>query len=114
MQYQNYKTYKNYDMILCGTYIGTNPDLTTYFGENNLANYNNEEAKIIINEVKNITDTETLKQKYKRLYELYVTDIPYISLYHSYDVVAYSKDLAGSLSANWFNMFYNISSWSKK
>lgn len=113
-QYQNYKTYKNYDMILCGTYIGTNPDLTTYFGENNLANYNNEEAKTIINEVKNITDTETLKQKYKRLYELYVTDIPYISLYHSYDVVAYSKDLAGSLSANWFNMFYNISSWSKK
>lgn len=113
-QYQNYKTYKNYDMILCGTYVGTNPDLTTYFGENNLANYNNEEAKTILNEVKNITEKETLKQKYKRLYELYTTDIPYISLYHSYDVVAYSKDLAGSLSANWFNMFYNINSWSKK
>lgn len=113
-QYNNYKNNRNYDMILCGKYIGTNPDLTSYFGENNLANYHNEEAKTIINEIQNITDKETLKQKYKRLYEIYYTDIPYISLYHSYDVVAYSKNLAGSISANWFNIFYNISGWSKK
>ena len=71
-------------------------------------------VKTIINEVKNITDKEILKQKYKRLYEIYNTDIPYISLYHSYDVVAYSKNLAGSISADWFNIFTNISGWSKK
>lgn len=113
-QYNNYKNNRNYDMILCGKYLGTNPDLTTYFGENNLANYNNEEVKTIINDIRNITDKEVLKQKYKRLYEIYNTDIPCISLYHSYDVVAYSKNLAGSISANWFNMFCNISGWSKK
>ena len=35
-------------MILCGNYVGTSPDLTTYFGENNLANYINEEAKTLL------------------------------------------------------------------
>ena len=113
-QYQNYKNNKNYDMILCGTHIGTSPDLTNYFADNNLANCNNEEAKTIINDLKNITDREVLKQKYKRLYEIYLSDIGYISLYHSYDVVAYSKSLSGSISANWFNIFYNISGWNKK
>ena len=113
-QYNNYKTYKNYDMILCGTYVGTSPELERYFGDGNLTNFQNEEAKIIINDLRNITDEELLKEKYKRLYEIYTNENPYISLYHSYDITAYSKSLAGSISANWYNMFYNISSWTKK
>lgn len=112
--YNNYKTNKNYDIILCGTYVGTSPDLTRYFADGNLANYHNEEAKTIINELKNITDIELLKQKYKRLYEIYTSDVPYISLYHSYDITAYSKNLAGSILANWNNIFFNISNWNKK
>jgi len=112
--YNNYKNYKNYDMILCGTYIGTSPDLTRYFGEENLAQFQNEEVKTIINDLKNITDEELLKQKYKRLYEIYANEVPYISLYHSYDITAYSKNLVGSISANWYNMFLNISNWTKK
>lgn len=113
-QYNNYKTYKNYDMILCGTYIGTSPDLERYFAEGNLANFQNEEAKTIVAELRNITDKELLKEKYKRLYEIYANENPYISLYHSYDITAYSKNLAGGISANWYNMFYNINSWLKK
>ena len=113
-QYNNYKTYKNYDMILSGTYIGISPDLTKYFGEANLANFQNEEAKTIINDLKNITDKELLKEKYKRLYEIYNNELPYISLYHGYNITAYSKSLAGSISANWYNMFTNINNWIKK
>lgn len=113
-QYNNYKKYKNYDMILCGTYIGTSPNLEKYFGEGNLANFQNEEAKTIINDLKNITDKESLKEKYKRLYEIYIAENPYVSLYYSYDITAYSKSLSGSISANWYNMFYNISTWIKK
>lgn len=112
--YNNYKTNKNYDMILCGTYIGTSPDLSRYFADGNLAKFENEEAKTIINDLKNITDAELSKQKYKRLYEIYIAEIPYISLYHGYDITAYSKNLAGSISANWYNMFLNINNWSKK
>ncbi len=113
-QYNNYKTYRNYDMILGGTYIGTNPDVERYFGDGNLANFHNEEAKTIINELRNITDKEILKEKYKRLYQIYTEEIPYISLYHSYEITAYSKSLAGSISANWYNMFYSINNWAKK
>ena len=113
-QYSNYKNYKNYDMILGGTYIGTSPNLERYFGDGNLAKFQNEEAKTIINDLKNITDKELLKEKYKRLYEIYISENPYVSLYYSYEITAYSKSLAGSISANWYNMFYNISSWVKK
>ena len=112
--YNNYKEYKNYDMMLCGTYIGVSPDLERYFADGNLANFNNEEAKTIVKDLRNITDEELLKQKYKRLYEIYTTEVPYISLYHSYNITAYSKSLAGSISANWYNMFYNMSNWAKK
>ena len=113
-QYNNYKMYKNYDMILGGTSIGTSPDLSRYFADGNLANFNNGEAKTIVNEIKNITNEELLKEKYKRLYQIYTEEIPYISLYHSHDITAYSKSLTGSISANWYNMFYNISNWTKK
>ena len=113
-QYNNYKTYKNYDMILGGTTIGTSPDLSRYLDDGNLANFYNEEARTIINDLKNITDEEMLKQKYKRLYEIYTGENPYISLYYSYDITAYSKSLAGGISANWYNMFYNINNWIKK
>ena len=114
VQYNNYKTYKNYDMILGGTSIGISPDVSRYFNDGNLANFNNDEAKTIINDLKNITDEELMKQKYKRLYEIYTAENPYISLYYSYDVTAYSKSLAGSISANWYNMFENIETWGKK
>lgn len=112
--YQKYKTNKNYDMILCGTYIGISPDLTKYFGEGNLANLKNEEAKRILNDLKNITDEDLLKQKYKRLYEIYTQEIPYISLYYSYEITAYNKSLAGNIKANWYDMFQTINNWRKK
>ena len=112
--YNNYKTRKNYDMILCGTYIGTSPDLTRYFGDGNIANFQNEEAKTIVNDLKNITDKEMQKEKYKKLYEIYTNEIPYISLFNNYDITVYNKNLVGAISANWYNMFYNISNWNKK
>ena len=112
--YNNYKTNKNYDMILCGTYLGTSPDLTRYFAEGNLAKFQNGEAQAIVNDLKNITDEELLKQKYKRLYEIYTSENPYVSLYFSYDITAYTKGLSGSVSANWYNMFSGIENWSKK
>lgn len=113
-QYDNYIKNKNYDMALCGSYVGPNIDLYKYFGDGNIANYYNEEVRNIINDVQNISDKELLKEKYKRLYEIYIDDVPYISLYNSYNIVASSKNLAGSMSANWFNTFYNISTWTKK
>ena len=112
-QYQSYLTNKNYDMILCSMNLSVSPDLSTFFGENNLAKYSNEEVTNIMNEVKNITDDDKLKQDYKRLGEIYKSEMPYLSLYNNKYTVAYSTGLAGTLEPNWFYQFYNIKDWHK-
>ena len=112
-QYQSYLTNKNYDMILCSMNLSVSPDLSTFFGENNLANYSNEEVTSLMNEVKNLNDEEKLKQDYKRLGEIYKTEMPYLSLYNNKYTVAYSTSLAGTVESNWFYQFYNIKDWHK-
>lgn len=112
-QYQSYITNKNYDIILCSMNLSVSPDLSTFFGSNNLANYANEEVTNIMNEVKNLSDEDKLKQDYKRLSEIYKNDMPYLSLYNNKYTVAYSTGLAGTLEPNWFNQFYNIKDWHK-
>lgn len=112
-QYQTYLTNKNYDIILCSMNLSVSPDLSTFFGENNLANYSNEEVTNIMNEIKNLNDEEKLKENYKRLGEIYKTEVPYLSLYNNKYTVAYSQTLAGTLEPNWFYQFYNIEDWHK-
>lgn len=112
-QYQNYLNNKNYDMILCSMNLSISPDLTTFFGENNLSNYSNEEVTNIMNELKNLKDEEKIKQDYKRLGEIYKTEMPYVSLYNNKYTVAYSQNLAGTVEPNWFYQFYNIEGWHK-
>lgn len=113
-QYQNYLKNKNYDMILCSLNLSVSPDLTTFFGDDNLSNYSNEEIKNIMYEVKNTTDEQILKEKYKRLGEIYENDVPYLSLYNNKYTIAYNSDLAGrNMEPNWFNSFYNINNWNK-
>lgn len=112
-QYENYLKNKNYDMILCSINLSISPDLSTFFGDNNLANYSNEEVSNIMNEIKNLNDEEKLKNNYKRLAEIYKTEMPYLSLYNNKYTVAYNQTLAGTLQPNWFYQFYNIKDWHK-
>lgn len=112
-QYSNNLANKNYDIALCSITVSPSPSLETYFGENNLAGYTNEEVTNIMNEVKNTTDETILKEKYKRLIEIYKTDIPYISLYSNKYTVAYNSGLVGEITPNWFNQFYGVEGWYK-
>lgn len=112
-QYQNYLNNKNYDMILCSINLSVSPDLSTFFGDNNLSNYSNEEVTNLMNEIKNLNDENKLKQDYKRLGEIYKTEMPYLSLYNNKYTVAYNTKLAGTLEPNWFYQFYNIKDWHK-
>lgn len=109
--YNNYVENKNYDILITGTNVSINPNLKLYFGENNLANYSNEEVNNILSEVKNITDKQLLKDKYARLQEIVNQDIVYIPLYINKNVVLYSSNLIGDVSPNWYNIFYNIENW---
>lgn len=112
-QYNSYLQNKNYDMILCSMNLSISPDLSTFFGDNNLANYSNDEVKNLINEAKNTTDENKIKQNYKRLGEIYKIEIPYLSLYNNKYTVAYNSNLRGNLEPNWFYQFYNIKDWYK-
>lgn len=106
-------TAKDYDMLLAVSDVSASPDLTTYFGNNNLANYTNAEVSEIMKIVSNSTDENVLKENYKRLKEIYKTDVPYISLYFNKNVALYNTSLAGEVNPNWFNPFYNIENWYK-
>lgn len=112
-QYNSYLQNKNYDMILCTTNLSVAPDLTTFFGENNLANYYNEETIRILQELNSITDEKLLKEKYSRLEEIYKNDIPYVSLYTGKTTILFNNELTGDINSNWYNLYYNIKTWYK-
>ena len=104
---------RNYDILLGSITMSPSPDLSLFFGDGNLANYTNEEVQNIMNEVKNTSDENVLKEKYKRLIEIYKTDIPYVSLYNNKYTIAYSSELVGDVNPTWFYQFYGIESWYK-
>lgn len=110
-QYNSYLENKNYDLILMGTNLSINPNLNTYFGENNFANYNNEEVIKLLNEAKTITDKNMLKEKFSKIQEITNDDCVYIPLYINKNVLLYSSDLVGDINPNWYNIFYNIENW---
>lgn len=110
-QYNQYLKNKNYDMILTGIIRGYSPNLTTFFGPENLANFKNDEVNNIMNDISNITDSKTLKERYNRLIEIYDTEQPYISLYYSKNSIIYTQNLMGNVDANIYSIFYNIGNW---
>lgn len=113
-QFNKYIKYKNYDMILTGNIVSNNPDLETYFGDNNLSNFNNEEIKYIIEEIKSVDNIpENLKEKYIRIQEIYLEEMPFISLYFNNLYILSNKNLKGDLQGNWYNIYYNIENWYK-
>ena len=109
--YKNYLNNKNYDMILCESTISITPDLSTYLGEGNLANFSNNETSEIMNHIKNITDEEELKTKYQKLYEIYNEEVPYIGIARSKIAVITNSYLSGEIRARWYNLFFGINDW---
>ena len=109
--YKNYLENKNYDMIITGVNNGYSPDLTYFFGEGNISNYNNEEMHSLLNEVKNISNSELLKEKYNRIIEIYEDEIPYICLYRNKEKVVHGIRLTGEMSPNNYTVYYNFENW---
>lgn len=112
-QYQYYLQNKNYDSIIAGTTSSLSPNLETYFGTSNYANFSNEELKNLMNEVKNISKEDLLKEKYTRIRQIFNEQKPYIGLYSSYYSVASSWSLRGNVTPNWYNIFIDINNWYK-
>lgn len=109
-QYQSYLQNKNYDSIITGTTVSANPSIETYV---NTCNFNHEELNNLINEIKNISKEEVIKEKYSRIREIFNEQKPYIGLYSSYYAIASSWTLRGNITTNWYNIFININNWYK-
>ena len=102
---------KNYDILLTGISCSFSPSLKTFFGEGNLANYSNEQITEIMNIVSNTSDENVLYENYKKIFDIYLDEVPYIGLYRATDVVIYNQSLVGNIKANAFNLYYNIEKW---
>lgn len=90
---------------------GISPNLNRYFGENNLANYENDEVSNTLNEIKDIKDTKLLENKYMYLQDMYVKDRPYIGLCFNKITIIYNKNLGGIFNPTWYNPYNNIDTW---
>ena len=110
MYYRNLEN-REYDIILTGITCGYSPSLKTFFGENNIANYNNDEVSKIMNIISNTSDDNVLYENYNKLYNLYLEEAPYIGLYRNTDIVVHNQSLVGNIKANSFNLYYNIEKW---
>ena len=109
--YQKALQNKSYQMILTGVYNSYSPDLTSFFGANNLQDYNNEEMNTLLSEVKTITDENLLKEKYKRILQIYEEEQPFISLYRNKQTIVKSQNLAGEINGNNYFSYYNLENW---
>lgn len=102
---------RDYELILSGIETSFSPNLTTFFGDGNIANYYNQEVSDIINTIKNTTDENTLYSNYSRLYDIYLEEVPYIGLYRNTTSVIYNQSLVGNIKPNLFNIYHNIEKW---
>lgn len=101
----------NFEVIITGIQASYTPSLKTFFGEGNISRYSNLEVSEIMNIINNTSDENVLYEKYSRLYDIYLEEAPYIGLYRETDVIVYNQGLVGNITANAFNIFYNIEKW---
>jgi len=102
---------RNYDIALVGIRLGYSPNLNTFFGNGNLANYYNEEVMDLLNKINNTQDESELHNYYERIFEIYLEEVPYIGLYRNTETVVYNQNLVCSLTANSYNIYHNIEKW---
>ncbi len=102
---------KNYQIILTGVESSYTPNLATFFGSGNIANYENEEMLAIIGEATSGASDERLYEFYNRLYDIYLEEAPYIGLYRKTQSLISNQSLSGNLKPNAFNMYHNIELW---
>lgn len=110
-KYQNILKNHQYEMLLTGIYTPLSPDLTFFFGKENLTNYQNQEINTILKELNSITEEELRKEKYQRIIEIYQEEVPFISLYCNREMVAYSANFRGDVVPNNYQIYEGISNW---
>jgi len=109
--YMNIINQKAYQCIITGIECDFSPSIDYFFGENNIANYRNEEVLNLINESKNTNDENIQYNNYSRIFDIYLEEAPYIGLYRETQCYLYNNGFIGNIVPNSFNLFYTINQW---
>lgn len=109
-QYKDDLKKSNFDIAILENIYSFSPNLSLYFGEDNISNYKNESIIDLLRnmerniEEKSRKDIETIREYYNK-------DVPFISLYYNTNTLIYTKNLKGEYTPNAYNIFYNIENW---
>lgn len=113
-QYNKYIDDKDYQILLTGVYTSYSPDLTYYFAQGNISNYNSDEMLELMQKAKIMKESTQLKEIYQKIYNLYKEDVPFIGLYRDKNMAISSQSLIGSLEPNNYTTFYGMEEWYRK
>ena len=105
---------KSYEMLITGVYNSYSPNLESFFEDNNLQNYSNQEIDKLLLEIKNINDEKLIAQKYKKIIDIYFEEQPFISLYRNKTTIVKSQNLTGKIIGNNYFSYYGIEEWYRK
>lgn len=100
-RYIQFLNEKNYQMILTGVTSSVNPNLEYFYGQNNIANYYNED----------VMSKMTLLDKYSEVEKQAADDVPYIGLYRNKGAVILNANVGGDFKSNNYYTYYNFNEW---
>ena len=100
-RYYEYLSDKNYQMILTGVTNSMNPDLSYFYGDGNIANYNNQDVKSKLNSLDNFDEIQKAVND----------DVPYIGLYRSRNTLILNANVGGNFAPNSYNVYNNFNEW---
>ena len=109
-QYKEDLKNKNFDLCLAENTYSFSPSLNSYFEDNNLSGYKNNEIIKILRRIENKSEEDS-KKSIEEIIKYYNEDVPYISLYYDTNTIIYSRNLKGEITPNSYNIFYNIENW---
>lgn len=100
-KYAEYLNNKNYQMIITGVTNSINPELSYFYGNGNIANYDNENVKSKLGNL----------DEYKEMIKTANLDVPYIGLYRNKGILILNANVGGEFTSNAFATYYNFYKW---
>ncbi len=100
-KYHEYLQNKNYQVILTGINNSITPDLSYFYGDNNIANYNNENIKSKLHSVENFAEIQKIANE----------DVPYIGLYRNKGILILNANMGGEFKPNSYFTYYDFFEW---
>lgn len=110
-EYKKILTNHQYEILLTGVYNGYSPELNSFLGEGNLANYENTEINTLLEEVSTMSSEDLQKEAYKKIAETWRREVPYLGLYRNQVTVAYGQTVRGDVTPNNYSILYQFSQW---